>query len=65
MYIFFSHSEEEELEKVGVYIGEAPVSHLHNYFEVEILHMGIKGAVSVGKFLISYFFKSLNVVYDI
>ncbi|RXG55954.1 SPRY domain-containing protein 3 [Armadillidium vulgare] len=42
------YSEEEEEEKVGVYIGEAPVCRPHNYFEVEILHMGINGAVSVG-----------------
>ncbi|KAG0719057.1 SPRY domain-containing protein 3 [Chionoecetes opilio] len=54
-----SYSEEEEdEERVGVYIGEMPISSDHNYFEIEILDMGAQGAISIGKYIVrisSYF----------
>ncbi|KAK8387456.1 hypothetical protein O3P69_018191 [Scylla paramamosain] len=43
-----SYSEEEEEERVGVYIGEMPISPDHNYFEIEILDMGAQGAICIG-----------------
>ncbi|XP_042866168.1 SPRY domain-containing protein 3-like isoform X3 [Penaeus japonicus] len=43
-----SYSEEEEEERVGVYVGEMPVSADRCYFEIEILDMGVQGAISIG-----------------
>lgn len=48
--IFNSYSEEEEEERVGVYIGEMPISPDHNYFEIEILDMGAQGAICIGEY---------------
>lgn len=44
----YSYSEEEE-ERVGVYVGEMPISLEHSYFEIEILDMGVEGAISIGE----------------
>ncbi|XP_042238419.1 SPRY domain-containing protein 3-like [Homarus americanus] len=43
-----SYSEEEEEERVGVYVGEVPVCADHSYFEIEILDMGVQGSISLG-----------------
>ncbi|KAG7159881.1 SPRY domain-containing protein 3-like, partial [Homarus americanus] len=42
------YSEEEEEERVGVYVGEVPVCADHSYFEIEILDMGVQGSISLG-----------------
>lgn len=47
--IFNSYSEEEEEERVGVYVGEMPICSDHSYFEIEILDMAVQGAISIGK----------------
>lgn len=46
---FHSYSEEEEDDRVGVYVGEMPVCCDQSYFEIEILDMDVQGAVSIGK----------------
>lgn len=52
-----------------MYVGEMPISLEHSYFEIEILDMGVEGAISIGewwRFFIKLYnqYSSLNAYCD-